>query len=205
MATQIPGYGGQVPKKATDTKENWATNVYNMIVWIATIFVGKFNTAVTEVETNRSTTQDRADEVVQNTQITLAARDEAVGAVAQLPDGVVNDAITSPTNTWSSEKIAMMKLTEITAIANITAVKNNYITLDSETSGFNVLCPVVHVEGDEFYIYTGEFVGLDLKNVVLNGNGSNLLLLDLVDTDISLDENGVEIKVKSNGTDWRIL
>lgn len=54
------------------------------------------------------------------------ARDEAVGAAATLPDGIVNDAIISTTDTWSSSKISsqvgyMVEYTDSTVMKTTTS------------------------------------------------------------------------------------
>ena len=55
MATPIQEYGGSVPNRQTDTKENFATNVYNLFVWISDIFTGGFNTSVQSVNDDVTT------------------------------------------------------------------------------------------------------------------------------------------------------
>ena len=67
--------------------------------------VGQINTVSGEVATNASQAQ--------------VARDEAVAAVATLPDGIISDGTTSATDTWSSNKIN----------SEIQSISSNSVTL----------------------------------------------------------------------------
>ena len=60
---------------------------------------------VTELNTFAGQANVLASEVNTAHEETLIARDEAVGAVATLPEGIINDGVVSPTDTWSSQKI----------------------------------------------------------------------------------------------------
>ena len=68
----------------------------------------------------------------------ILAMNEAVGAVASLPDGIVNDSITSPTDTWSSQKIdaalAMIVKPVITSPTNGTVDYTGAITATYKTA-----------------------------------------------------------------------
>lgn len=70
------------------------------------MLVQQINTVSTEInESVLSVTNDAAD--ANNAKLAAeAARDEAVGAISALPDGVVNDSIVSTTDVWSSSKVS---------------------------------------------------------------------------------------------------
>lgn len=70
------------------------------------MLVQQINTVSTEInESVLSVTNDAAD--ANNAKMAAeAARDEAVGAISALPDGVVNDSIVSTTDVWSSSKVS---------------------------------------------------------------------------------------------------
>jgi len=46
---------------------------------------------------------------------------------------------------------------------------------------------------------------VETNNVTVDGNGSNLRSGNTVDTVLIVDKNGIEIKVKSDGTLWEVL
>jgi len=86
--------------------------------------------------------------------------------------------------------------------ATYIAENQDYIFLQATTT-FTVSLPVVHTLNDQITFYTGE-TSEDF-NITIDGNGSLVRLLDTADTSIIADTNGIEFKLISNGTDWRVI
>jgi hypothetical protein len=82
------------------------------------------------------------------------------------------------------------------------AEPNDYIILEADHS-FIITLPITHVINDTITIYTGETS--EEFNIVLNGNGDLFKRLTIEDSLLTIDTNGLEFKLVSNGTDWRII
>lgn len=65
----------------------------------------QINTTEEAINTIKSDTQQIKELVDTAKEETILARNEAVGAVSTLPDGVINNNTVSQTDTWSSSKI----------------------------------------------------------------------------------------------------
>ena len=74
------------------------TQSNTLAVWIKTTA----ETACTAKDEAQTTATNAANSALE----AKAARDEAVNAVAVLPDGTINDSILSPVDAWSSQKIS---------------------------------------------------------------------------------------------------
>lgn len=71
----------------------------------------ELNTAFEQVNEVSEEINDAKDATIIAKNEAEQARDEAVGAVAILPDGIINDGTVSATDTWSSKKISESVLT----------------------------------------------------------------------------------------------
>lgn len=123
--TKLTVYQGSVPNKKLMNKSVFALSVHGWLAYISVTHAPQMNTVIDEIaaavlniETFAQTAEDNANAAIAAKNITLAARDEALNAVSQLPDGTVNDAIISADNTWSSVKIN----TELEAKADVISV-----------------------------------------------------------------------------------
>ena len=77
-------------------------------------FATQANTLATEVNNKEVSAVTAKDNAVLAQVAAELARDEAVGAVSTLPDGIINDGTVSATDTWSSEKIDSTKANKTT-------------------------------------------------------------------------------------------
>ncbi len=209
MATTIPEYSGSVPNKATDSKESWSMNVYNMMLWLANSFTTKFNLSVTEVEVNRSETQSKADEVTENLQATIdmkdetkTLRDEAVNAVSQLPDGAINDATISELDTWSSAKLDAMQL-KYTAIktADYTANLREIVPCDTSDGSFVATLPLDPGELDEVVFWD---IASSFKENPLSVARNGSLIMGL-DEDTTISSNNIYVRFVFINNNWRVI
>lgn len=90
----------------------------------------------------------------------VIARDEAVGAVATLPDGIINDAIISTTDTWSSSKVAA-EIAAGQSIETITMTKDHEADLTLPT-GENVASIYRYGNRDVFITTNGYIAVYDI-------------------------------------------
>lgn len=87
----------------------------------------------------------------------VIARNEAIGAVATLPEGIINDAIISPTDTWSSSKVAA----EIAAgqpIETITMTKDHEVNLTLPTG--DVVTTIFRMGGRDVFITKNGYIAV---------------------------------------------
>lgn len=201
MASQIPQYTGSMPDRKNDSPENWAQNVYSFIVWIGNVFISAFNTAADEVEINRSTVASDKATVLSYKNETLQARDEAVGAVATLPEGIVNNGIESETDTYSSSKITNITATRyIDVTASRTAQYGDYLKVYATTAPIVITIPSP---------VTNFVVIVDARDItntitVVSELGEPLRFnADKVDTSLVFDRE-IAIKFIADSAEWRI-
>ena len=100
--TTIPTAG----HRGVDSRDTFVTKQEAFQDALTATTVTELNTFVSQANAVRDEVNTARDDAIAAKEIAETARDEAVGAVATLPDGIINDSITSPTDTWSSEKIA---------------------------------------------------------------------------------------------------
>ena len=81
--------------------------------------VSEMNTFRGQLNTTAGQINIVSSEVATNASQAQTARDEAVAAVATLPEGIISDGTTSATDTWSSEKIS----------SEIQSISSNSVTL----------------------------------------------------------------------------
>lgn len=110
--TKLTVYQGSVPDKKTMDKSTFALSVHSWLAYISATHAPQMNTVIDEIdaavlsiENFAQTATDSAAAAILAKNEAEAARDEAVNAVSQLPDGIINDATISELDTWSSHKI----------------------------------------------------------------------------------------------------
>lgn len=110
--TKLTVYQGSVPDKKTMDKSTFALSVHGWLAYISATHAPQMNTVIDEIdaavlsiENFAQTATDSAAAAILAKNEAEAARDEAVNAVSQLPDGIINDATISELDTWSSHKI----------------------------------------------------------------------------------------------------
>lgn len=123
--TKLTVYQGSIPDKKTMDPTTFALSVHGWLNYVTLTHAPQMNTVIDEIdaavlsiETFAQTATDSAEAAILAKNEAEAARDEAVNAVSQLPDGVINDATTNGTDTWSSQKIN----TELAAKADTASV-----------------------------------------------------------------------------------
>lgn len=92
----------------------------------------ELNTFATQTNAVRDEVNTARDDAVTAKEAAELARDEAVGAVATLPDGIINDGTVSTTDTWSSNKIDNTKLAKTidNFLEQLTITAFNYVAAD---------------------------------------------------------------------------
>jgi len=106
LISKLPVFTGTWPNANTQTDEAYANNTFFAHAWIGTTLAPALNTTLGELDAVILKMTNDTQTVLDAKDETLVARDEAVNAVSQLPDGVVNDATTTLLDAWSSKKIS---------------------------------------------------------------------------------------------------
>lgn len=104
MAVQIPAYSGSVPNRQTDTKEEFAQNIYDMFVWTSDSFTPNFNQASLIVNDNAIKAYNNAidakksaDSAENNRVLCLAYSNDALSARDEIKGYVIpTDATYDP-------------------------------------------------------------------------------------------------------------
>jgi hypothetical protein len=103
------------------------------------IFVDEANTTIDSMNDDKTATESFKDEALGYRNETESLKDETEGFrndaftyISTLPTGVLNDSITSNTNSWSSQKIAyeLANLSSVASINDLTDVDTTGITSD---------------------------------------------------------------------------
>jgi hypothetical protein len=115
-------------------------------------------------------------------------------------DNLVEPTLGIDTTEWRF--VMFTSDTEKIKTANATILLFDIITLDSSGGSFELDAPASHTNGQGFMVRTGNSV--ETNPVVLNGNGSNFKFRNETDTDINMNVNGLELRVISDGTNWRV-
>lgn len=110
--TKLTVYQGSAPDKKTMNKTVFALSVHGWLAYISATHAPQMNTVIEEIDAAvlsiggfAQTAAESANAANLAKNEAKSARDEAVNAVSQLPDGTLNDAIISADDTWSSAKI----------------------------------------------------------------------------------------------------
>ena len=118
----------EAPNPLTDTPEQFDTKAYpytvsqNQANEAMILRVGELNTFATQANSLADEVNDAKDATIIAKNEAELARDEAVGAVATLPDGIINDNTVSATDTWSSPKIDEEKQDTLVSGTNIKTI-----------------------------------------------------------------------------------
>jgi len=134
----ITQYTGTIPNKATQTPTQFADNVYPFHVYYnddfipettsfsesLNIFSGEANDLRDEVNVLADEASDSADTATEQAAI-------AVEAVATIPEGTLNDSITTTTNAWSATKIN----NEISAVGKVTFTSTSIYISSDDSAG----------------------------------------------------------------------
>lgn len=130
---EITKYSGTIPNASTQNEDEFADNVYPWMAYINTTMVPQFEAHRVALNTLSVEIAAAASAVSDAEIIVLAARDEVVNTAALLPTGTINDATTSTTNTWSSEKLSIV----ITTVAP-SGVSSSTMTLNGSVEWFGM-------------------------------------------------------------------
>lgn len=126
------------PNPLTDTQEVFDSKGYaytqsqkdvNADMQSRVTELNTFATQVNDTEQNINTIESQIETAKNDI---FLARDEALGAVATLPDGIINNGTVSETDTWSSKKINSTKLDKTIDIflEQLTVTAYNYVNGD---------------------------------------------------------------------------
>ena len=101
----------EAPNPLVDTQEVFDNKAYPFTISQVTVnsemqtAISQMNTAFEQINTTEANINAKEASAVSAAIQAESARDEAVGAVASLAEGVINNNTISETDTWSSEKI----------------------------------------------------------------------------------------------------
>lgn len=101
----INPYMGVIPNAATMNEDEFADAVYPWMAYLNSSTLPEIEAHRVALTALSGEIEAAATAVDEANTIVLAARDEVVNTAALLPDGTINDATTSLTDTWSSNKI----------------------------------------------------------------------------------------------------
>jgi len=126
--TTLAVYEGVVPDRSIQDDNTRALAVWSFLKYTSNTlatninesFVPKINKIKDEVNNTAEDINTKHQEVVEASQITVAAKEKVLGVVSILPEGTVNDKTISAADTYSSQEIES-KLSQKQNLAQATA------------------------------------------------------------------------------------
>ena len=103
--SNLPVFTGTIPNKAIQTDYDFANNVFGFLNYSGNSFVTNFNTIVGQFNTLSGEVQTAAQSASTNAGQAKAARDEAVGALATLTAGAIDNTNKANNKTYSNLKV----------------------------------------------------------------------------------------------------
>ena len=182
----VSAYTGVVPDKKTQTKIEFANNVQPYLNYINAVFVPQNNAMITSINTWTTEANTLKDEVntLSVTATTKAAEAsasadaaaqsaiEAQGAVATLPDGVIDDALISTTGTWSSSKINTDKQDTLVSGTNIKTISGTSVLGSGDINVNSSFVGCVATNTQNLSIASSANVQLSWNGISINTNNA---------------------------------
>lgn len=180
MATKIPSYTGNVPNRELDGEEAWSQNYFNLLAWIASVFTSFFNTAVDEVETNRSAVENTAAAVAQD----------------KADITVMRDIVLDATSVYLSDYV--VKAVQTT---DYTASNMDFVPFDTSGSPLRLVFPADPSPNEKvgFHDVSGTF---DINHLTLDPNGKTVMGEA---TGITVSHKNATFLFQFINNDWRLV
>ena len=180
---------------------------------------GLASTARTGAETAQALSEEWATSLVVVSDGIRGARyyaNVAEAAVAELPEGTINDSIVSLDSAWSSQKIDTLKANQATTYTktesdnlfganwqaistSITLVANSYYAVDFGSSALTLTLPPSPGTSDFVQLYKSAGTS---KGAIIARNGETIMG---VAENLNINFEATALYLVYNGTDWRIV
>lgn len=203
--SNLPVYAGIIPNKAIQTDDEFSNNIFgflnysgNSFVTDFNVIVGQFNTLSGELETAASSASTNAEEA-------KTARDEAVGALATLTAGAIDNTNKANNKAYSNLKVDEL-LTNFEDTLGTAKVSAATTTIGTAGSG-----ETLHITGSTTITSLGVSQTGVTRNVIFDGaltlthNATSLILP--TNANITTAAGDSAIFVCENGASgyWRCL
>ena len=134
--SKLPVYAGTIPNKATQSDDEFANNIFGFLNYSGNSFVRDFNIIVDEFNTLSDEIQTAAQSASTNAGQAKTARDEAVGALATLTAGAIDNTNKANNKAYSNIKVdELLDALDLSDISETTTLKHFTATLLTKLNG----------------------------------------------------------------------
>lgn len=134
--SKLPVYAGTIPNKATQSDDEFANNIFGFLNYSGNSFVRDFNVIVGQFNTLSDEIQTAAQSASTNAGQAKTARDEAVGALATLTAGAIDNTNKANNKAYSNIKVdELLDALDLSDIAETENLKHFTATLLTKLNG----------------------------------------------------------------------
>lgn len=203
--SNLPVFTGTIPNKATQNDTDFANNIFGFLNYSGNSFVTDFNVIVGQFNTLSDEIQTAAQSATTNAGQAKTARDEAVGALATLTAGAIDNTNKANNKAYSNLKVDEL-LTNFEDTLGTAKVSAATTTIGTAGSG-----ETLHITGSTTITSLGVSQTGVTRNVIFDGaltlthNATSLILP--TNANITTAAGDSAIFVCENGANgyWRCL
>lgn len=128
--SKLPVYAGTIPNKATQSDDEFANNIFGFLNYSGNSFVRDFNVIVDEFNTLSNEIQTAEQSISNYAGQAKTARDEALGALATLTAGAIDNTNKANNKAYSNIKVdELLDALDLSDISETTTLKHFTATL----------------------------------------------------------------------------
>lgn len=134
--SKLPVYAGTIPNKATQSDDEFANNIFGFLNYSGNSFVRDFNVIVDEFNTLSDEIQTAEQSISNYAGQAKTARDEALGALATLTAGAIDNTNKANNKAYSNIKVdELLDALDLSDISETTTLKHFTATLLTKLNG----------------------------------------------------------------------
>ena len=134
--SKLPVYAGTIPNKSTQSDDEFANNIFGFLNYSGNSFVRDFNVIVDEFNTLSDEIQTAEQSISNYAGQAKTARDEALGALATLTAGAIDNTNKANNKAYSNIKVdELLDALDLSDISETTTLKYFTATLLGKLNG----------------------------------------------------------------------